>query len=106
MNNPHLHESLKGFLVVFLCRKTMTVRVRIVTGQLSEENAWPTGTVSSKTPGIYRAEGFFYHTSWWKIVFSYVCVGGTLLFEFILSPQFFVHYIQVLREFSLSLRHH
>jgi len=27
----------------------------------------------------------FYHTSHWKIVFSYVCLGRTLLFEFIPS---------------------
>jgi len=41
-----------------------------------------------------------YHTSRWKIVFSYICLGRTLLFEFILSAQFFVHHIQVLSKFS------
>ena len=49
----------------------------------------------------------FYHSSQWKIVFSYVCLGRTLLFEFILSTQFSVHHIiQVLCKISFSLNHH
>ena len=49
---------------------------------------------------LILAKKVFYHTSQWKIVFSYVCLGRTLLFEFILSTQFFMHHIQVLRKIS------
>jgi len=48
----------------------------------------------------------FYHSSQWKIVFSYVCLVRTLLFEFILSTRFSVHHIQVLCKISFSLNHH
>ena len=47
-----------------------------------------------------------YHTSQWKIVFSYVCLGHTLSFEYIHSTQFFVHHIQVLYKFPFSLCYH
>jgi len=48
----------------------------------------------------------FYHSSQWKIVYSYVCLERTLLFEFILSTQFSVHHIQVLCKISFSLNHY
>ena len=47
-----------------------------------------------------------YHASQWQIVFDQVCIGHTLLFEFILSTQFFVHHIQALGKISLFLRHY
>jgi len=55
---------------------------------------------------LIPAKVVFYHTSQWKIVLSYVCLGHTLLFEFILSTQFSVHHIQVLCKISCSLSHH
>jgi len=83
----------------------MIVRVRLATIQLPEENAYRTSEL--KDSGNPPCKGVFYHTSRLKTVFSYVCLGRTLLFEFILATQFFVHQImQVLRKFSFPPRHH
>ena len=60
----------------------------------------------SKTPSNASLAAVFYHTSRWTIVLSYICLDCTLLFEFILSTQFFVCHIQVLRKISLSPPHH
>jgi len=57
-------------------------------------------------PTLIPEKVVFYHTSQWKIVFSYVCLGRTLLFEFILSTQFSINHIQVLCKISCSLSHH
>ena len=55
---------------------------------------------------LIPAKVVFYHASRWKIVFSYLCLGPTFLFEFILSTQFSVHPIQVLRKIFFSPLHH
>jgi len=41
----------------------------------------------------------FYHSSQWKIVFRYDGLGHTLLFEFILSTQFFVEIFGIFRAY-------
>ena len=48
----------------------------------------------------------FYHSSQWKIVLSYVCLGRALLFGFVLSTQPPAHHTQVLCTISFSLNPH
>ena len=64
-------------------------------GSQSEGRHHPTAQRTSelKDSGNPPCKGVFDHTSRLKIVFSFVCLGRTLLFEFILATQFFVHQI-------------